>query len=201
MDTYKDHGNQSRRREVDAALADRFNRDVSYYLMWSVKFLIADSLRLVEVVRSAQSEFSDYSFVIAPAYKAFEGFLYQLGLDLGIYTAQDLDSIHNVAARYDEEQVRARLEQILDGVLDLSQPAAQDKLREISSGISELRNHLRRFRHSPAHFQGMRVVPNLTRASQHIESLIFYINDLVMLLKECKILSVYRGDINYRDWP
>ncbi len=59
------------------------------YLEEDLAELLAESFRLYEDALGWKDEFHDYSFVVFPAAKAFEGFLKKLFLDLGFITSED----------------------------------------------------------------------------------------------------------------
>jgi hypothetical protein len=59
------------------------------YLGDDLQELLRESLMLVEKVQHWDVEFDDYSFVVFPAAKAYEGFLKKVFLDLGFITEDD----------------------------------------------------------------------------------------------------------------
>lgn len=56
------------------------------YLKPDLKGLLGESVLLVKKVPSWEEKFHDYSFVVFPAAKAYEGFLKTLFLDMGFIT-------------------------------------------------------------------------------------------------------------------
>lgn len=58
------------------------------YLDEDIKLLFEESLELVRRVRYWEQQFHDYSFVVFPAAKAYEGFLKKFLLDMGFITQQ-----------------------------------------------------------------------------------------------------------------
>jgi hypothetical protein len=58
------------------------------YLEHDIKELLNESLYLLDVVPNWKDTFHDYSFVVFPASKAFEGFLKRLFLDMGFISKQ-----------------------------------------------------------------------------------------------------------------
>ena len=64
------------------------------YLHHDLKELVQESLLLLERVASWKEEFHDYSFVVFPAAKAYEGFLKNLFLDLNFITKEDYFGRH-----------------------------------------------------------------------------------------------------------
>lgn len=59
------------------------------YVEHDVLELIEESLHLQKSVSSWNDKFHDYSFVVFPAAKAYEGFLKKLFLDLGLISKQE----------------------------------------------------------------------------------------------------------------
>lgn len=59
------------------------------YIDEDLKLLFEESLELVRRVRYWEQKFHDYSFVVFPAAKAYEGFLKKLFLDMGFITTND----------------------------------------------------------------------------------------------------------------
>jgi hypothetical protein len=59
------------------------------YLEPDVKELVKESVVLMEKVGSWQEKFHDYSFVVFPAAKAYEGFLKSLFLEKGFISKED----------------------------------------------------------------------------------------------------------------
>lgn len=59
------------------------------YLQEDVQELLDESLLLVETVKVWAVKFHDYSFVVFPAAKAYEGFLKKLFLDMNFITKEE----------------------------------------------------------------------------------------------------------------
>lgn len=59
------------------------------YLQEDLRELLRESVLLVNRVGKWEQEFHDYSFVVFPAAKAYEGFLKTLFLDLGLIAKED----------------------------------------------------------------------------------------------------------------
>ena len=64
------------------------------YLEESHKSLLLQSLKLLDREKESHQKFDDYSFVIFPAAKAYEGFLKKLFLDLGIINERQYKGKH-----------------------------------------------------------------------------------------------------------
>lgn len=59
------------------------------YLPEDLQELLRESVLLVKKVGQWEQEFHDYSFVVFPVAKAYEGFLKTLFLDMGLITKED----------------------------------------------------------------------------------------------------------------
>ena len=90
----------------------------------------------------------DYSFLIAPAYKAFEGYLYLLAESLGL--KKTTDEIHNIGSLYDSEKI----ERIKEEIVTETGEKIDKNDKQGMGMINGLRIALRCYRHNPAHFEG-----------------------------------------------
>lgn len=61
------------------------------YLDKDIQLLITESFVLFEKAGTWEEKFDDYSFVVFPAAKAYEGFLKKLFYDLGFITKEDYE--------------------------------------------------------------------------------------------------------------
>ncbi len=61
------------------------------YLDDDLRDLMRQSALLIQEVSDWKTEFHDYSFIVFPAAKAYEGFLKNLFLDMGFITKEDFD--------------------------------------------------------------------------------------------------------------
>jgi len=64
------------------------------YLEEDLQELLKTTLLLIEKVKSWEVEFHDYSFLVFPAAKAYEGYLKKLFLDKGFITEEDYCGKH-----------------------------------------------------------------------------------------------------------
>lgn len=64
------------------------------YLEEDIRELLAESFQLVTAVKSWPDHFHDYSFVVFPAAKAYEGFLKKMFLDNGFISEADYFGVH-----------------------------------------------------------------------------------------------------------
>lgn len=65
------------------------NKTWWFYLSEDLKELLTESLLLLDDAAGWTKKFHDYSFVVFPAAKAYEGFLKKLFLDLGFINKED----------------------------------------------------------------------------------------------------------------
>ena len=64
------------------------------YLEEDLRELLAESFQLIKAVNLWSDHFHDYSFIVFPAAKAYEGFLKKLFLDLGFISEEDYYGRH-----------------------------------------------------------------------------------------------------------
>lgn len=184
MEIFQHLNDNHHKNTVNQYLGQRFSELVLNYLKWEIKFLFYDYINLE---KSLSGNYNDYSFSIAPAYKAFEGFLFQLGIDLKLFDKNNLP--YSPGSFYEDEKIEKSLQDLFKGVLNLTKKVDKDKFKDISGRISEMRNLLRRYRHTPAHYQGSQCIPNFAKAKDYAASIIFNMNDLIKLLDEVNILK------------
>lgn len=102
-------------------------------------------------VTKISSLYYDYSFLMAPAYKAFEGYLYLLAESLGL--KKESEEIRNIGNLYDSDKIQ----KIKEDIITETGKEIDKEDREGSEIIDGLRRALRRYRHNPAHFGGERI--------------------------------------------
>lgn len=64
------------------------------YLENDIRELLAESFQLIDAAASWHDHFHDYSFIVFPAAKAYEGYLKKLFLDMGFITDADYFGTH-----------------------------------------------------------------------------------------------------------
>jgi hypothetical protein len=64
------------------------------YLERDLQELLEESLQLIKDVPTWDSDFHDYSFIVFPSAKAYEGFLKKMFIDLGFITRDDYYGRH-----------------------------------------------------------------------------------------------------------
>src|SRR3989344_6866342 len=99
-----------RRIRAIAQLKSHFDAITLAYLDEKIIDYIVDSLHLTETKISTYREvFHDFSFLTAPAYKAFEGYLFQIARDLALPSAKP----DFVGTFFDEEKIDRAVNKIL----------------------------------------------------------------------------------------
>lgn len=187
MENFININNNHHKDSVNNTLKRRFNQLSLDYLRWEIKFLFFDYQHLEDNNHVKNIGFEDYSFFVAPAYKAFEGFMLQLGVDMGLFEEDNLPN--NATSFFDEDKIEKIIKDLLQGVINLTKSADKEKFKDITGRISEVKNLLKRYRHTPAHFQGNQCIPNFEKAKDYATSIIFNTNDLIKLLFETGILT------------
>jgi len=173
-------------------LNEHFDSDVIEFLdkKSEIKELLIDWLILVDytgVASMSRTEYSvtgysstkvtkistlyyDYSFLMAPAYKAFEGYLYLLAESLGLKKATQ--EIQNIGNLYDSEKIQRVKEEIVTETGEKIDKNDKDGMEIIDS----LRRVLRHYRHNPAHFGGERI-DTFQKAKNYVSMILAVIND------------------------
>lgn len=134
-------------------------------------------------IRAAEG-FTDCSFLIAPIYKAFEGYLFLLAESLGL---KDRDQIvTNIGSCYDEE----KLTQMKKSIVTETGKLIHEKDKEGLGKISELKRVLEQYRHNPAHYLGTSL-DTFQKAANYGGAILTAINEITKFFLE-------RGDIKKR---
>lgn len=129
--------------------------------------------------------YSDFSFVVAPAYKAFEGFLIFIADRFGLPAEKYK---HNIGGLYNWEANKKDKELIIEAI---EKNLGID--REGKDRWRELNMVLRSYRHNPAHFSGDKI-STFEQAEDYVRTIINTMNQTVKFLIEKKIL--YDGEQN-----
>ena len=129
--------------------------------------------------------FNDYSFLVTPAYKAFEGYLYLLAEKLGIKTKEELDRETRIGSCYDIEEI----EKLKKEIVSETGKKIDKNDKEGVGRISELKRVLELFRHSPAHYRGERI-DTFEKAENHARTILNTINETTKYFIENGFLSL-----------
>ncbi|SRR5258708_5847801 len=92
------------------------------YLEEDLRELMAESFQLVEAVKLWPDHFHDYSFIVFPASKAYEGFLKKMFFDLGFISQAEYFGTHFRIGKALNPQLEERFrdESVYDKVVDLT---------------------------------------------------------------------------------
>jgi hypothetical protein len=131
---------------------------------------------------SAQNLYSEYSFLIAPIYKAYEGFLYLLANSLGLKTSEQI--ILTIGRLYDEEAITRRKDEI---ITELGESLNKSD-REVLGKLSELKRVLELYRHNPAHYLGTRL-ETMEKAENYGKTILTVINETTKYFMEKKYIG------------
>ncbi len=136
------------------------------------------------------SKFNDFSFLIAPAYKALEGYLFQLAKDLKLPSAGNGNLVGSYY--FDEEKIDAQIDILLSeleantgGSKQLSDYEKQD----IKSRIKEMKDFLRHYRHSPAHYMG-ESIDTIEKAERTVMVIFAAIDNTTAILSKAKLIQI-----------
>jgi len=133
-----------------------------------------------EVKAKSREIYFDYSFLIAPAYKAYEGYLYFIAEELG-FSVEEYK--HNIGGLYSwsdtDKQKSALIEQI------------KEKLSADTESIDrwrELGMILRKYRHNPSHYSGDRI-QSYEEAEGYVLTIITTMDHMTRYLLDKTLLS------------
>jgi hypothetical protein len=170
--------------------------DVKVLLYLSEKIInhIADSLKL-NADSHSKNGMNDYSFLTAPAYKALEGFLFQIATELNLPSSGN----GNLAGSYyfDETKIDKHIDKLikeLENKTDSTGKLSIYEKRDIKDRIKEMRGFLRNYRHTPAHFYG-EIIDTSERADINIKIIYGTINNTAKILLAHDLIKI-RSDVH-----
>ncbi len=111
--------------------------------------VIDHSRESYELNAEAKSIYDDYSFLIAPAYKAYEGYLIFIAEELGLPVQDYRAHIGGLYSWEESDTKRKKLIESIKGKLPKDGESV-DRWRELGMV-------LRKYRHNPAHFSGDKI--------------------------------------------
>lgn len=151
----------------------------SHYIPDDCKRLIFDWKILDELVEANLSEtrFSDFSFAMAPMYKATEGVLWKIAIDLGI------EKSDNILGNFFDEGNLIKIYPLIE-----KSTTNKLKVEELKHELSELKTFLRRYRHNPAHFKKKFKTLQEARLASH--SALHNIKCVIDDLLEAKLIAI-----------
>ena len=178
-------GHQDRSR-----LEYNFDEQVLYYLSEKVINHLLDSLELEKQCNEQwRNNFSDFSFLTAPAYKAFEGFLFQIAKDLDLPSSGDPKF---VGTYFDEEKVDKTIDKLLkelEAKSEKESKLSRQEKQHIKDMIKEMKRFLVHYRHTPAHFHG-ETMDTIEKAKQNTASMYRIINETVKVLLKVNLVTI-----------
>ncbi|GEM_PF-6866687 len=150
---------KARGSQHTATLEALFDKQVLFYLSERIINHLLDSLTLSKYIHSNIRDFNDFSFFTAPAYKALEGFLFQIAEDLDLPASGN----NNLAGSYyfDEDKVDKYIDKLLkefEKVADDDRKLSTYEKRDIKDRIKEMKGFLQHYRNTPAHFYGESII-------------------------------------------
>lgn len=118
---------------------------------------------------SASDIYYDFSFVVSPAYRAYEGFLFLLAESLGLKRKQEI--IQNIGRIYNDDEIY----QLKKEIITETGKKLDNKDKDLLGIVSELKRVLELYRHNPAHYYGDRI-DTLEKASNYGRTVLNVIN-------------------------
>ncbi|MCF7830420.1 hypothetical protein K9M41_00245 [Candidatus Gracilibacteria bacterium] len=115
---------------------------------------LVDEVILLEARIPGAQAVTDFSFLMAPAYKALEGFLFQLAKGLELPSGSNPENAGGYFAN--AQTVDKHIDGILKELDEESDKAdiSDSEQREIKFRLSQMGSFLNNYRNSPAHFNG-----------------------------------------------
>jgi hypothetical protein len=171
-------------------LENNFSQNTLYYLSENIINHLMDSTMLwASVPSQVKDKMNDYSFLTAPAYKAFEGFLFQIARDLQLPSSGNPKF---AGTYFDEEKVDKAINKLLK---EFEQKAEKEKKLSkqekdhIKDMVKEMKRFLYHYRHTPAHFDG-EPIQTIEMAQQNVLSMYRIINETTKTLLDTSLLQI-----------
>ncbi|KPJ56024.1 hypothetical protein AMJ49_05885 [Parcubacteria bacterium DG_74_2] len=182
----KNRGNQPTEK-----LANNFDEDVLYYLNEQVINHLADSFNLENFLNeNSRGQFNDYSFFTAPAYKALEGFLFQIAKDLSLPSS----SSNKLAGSYyfDETKIDKHINKLLKELEKAAESESKLSVyekKDIKDRVKEMKGFLQHYRNAPAHFYG-ESVDTIEKAHRNIMIIYGAIDNTAKILLKAGLIQI-----------
>lgn len=125
-------------------LSDAVGSRVKRYFPRDCQRLIYDWVQLKNLIRASETDtqFSDYSFSIAPMYKAMEGIFWKIAKNLNLIKEdQPLGNLFN------EKEIDGLFRKIDEKIDNF------EKIDELKSKLKDIKYFLKRYRHRPSHYE------------------------------------------------
>lgn len=178
----------------DKMLERTFEESTLDYLDERVINHLLDSLALEssqkDVLKESRNRFNDYSFLTAPAYKALEGFLFQIAENLNLPSSGN----EKLAGSYyfDEAKIDKHVDKLLRELEDKAETAPKlnkYERQDIKDRIKEMKGFLQHYRHTPAHFWG-EPIETIEKAHRNIQIIYGAIDNTTQILLEGGLIEV-----------
>jgi hypothetical protein len=146
--------------------------------------LIDDSYKIHEQFKSNDSAFEDFSFIVTPAFKALEKWLFLIAPSLGI-PSSEIEAVRDksVGTLIGDQD---RLSDLFENVLSTIDAAPQTK-NDLSMEVMSLKSFLRNYRHKIAHCWKTLELPS--DAFTHQTMIVGSIRRITEKLLEVKLLT------------
>lgn len=180
-------GRHDSNREQLSELVSNFDEKVLFYLDEKIINHLFDSIIFKNSHLYLRTRLNDYSATTAPAYKAFEGFLFQLAKDLNLPSSGNPNF---VATYFDEEKVDQTIDKLvneLEAKTDEMDKLSKEEKMQIKDTVKEMKRFLLHYRHTPAHFHG-EMIDTPEKANQNILSIYRIINETVKTLLKVELV-------------
>lgn len=167
-----------------------FDQDVLFYLSERVINHLLDSLTLNKYIHSNINDFNDFSFFTAPAYKALEGFLFQIAKDLKLPSSGN----NNLAGSYyfDEGKIDRHIDKLfkeLEKIAENNKKFSIYEKRDIKDRIKEMKGFLQHYRNTPSHFYG-EAVDTIQKADRNVKIIYGAIDNTTKILLKAGLIQI-----------
>jgi len=172
-----------------------FDQNVLFYLSELVVNHLLDSLTLNKYIHPNINDFNDFSFFTAPAYKALEGFLFQIAEDLNLPSS----GRGNLAGSYyfDEEKLDKHIDKLLkelENVAEGNKKLSTYEKRDIKDRIKEMKGFLQHYRNTPSHFYGEPII-TVQIADRNVKIIYGAIDNTAKILLKAGLVQI-KDDIH-----
>jgi|SRR3989344_906626 len=181
---------KARGSQPHAPLQSLFDEPVLFYLEERVINHLLDSFTLNKYIHQNIKDFNDFSFFTAPAYKALEGFLFQIAKDLNLPSSGN----SNLAGSYyfDEGKIDKHIDSLIKEIektTEDSKKLSSYEKRDIKDRIREMKGFLRNYRNTPSHFYG-ESIDTIEKADRNVKIIYGTIDNTTKLLLRAGLLSI-----------
>ena len=176
-------------------LEKNFSRDTLLYLEEKIINHLLDSVTLefpgLNLSAQTNGRFNDYSFLTAPAYKALEGFLFQIADDLKLPSSVNNNKIAG-AYYFDEQKIDKHIDNLIKEIehkADNENKLSKHEKQDIKDRIKEMRGFLKHYRHTPAHFFG-EPIEAVEKAHMNIMVIYSAIDNTAQILLKANLIKI-----------